>query len=119
MMRRGVLSILLVVLIAAGMGWREATPASRTVDGAVTLPGTHAAAIDAVVRTRADVVTGSVAERRGAKAWARLGFFVVVSLAALMAVAISYLHQLAPGRPAVLRRRHRIGLRAPPLLALS
>lgn len=119
MMRRGVLSILLVALIAAGMGWREATPAIRTVDGAVSLHGTLAAAIDAVVRTRAEVVTGSVAEQRSAKARARVGLFVVVSLAVLMAVAIFYLHQLVPGRPSVLRRRHRIGLRAPPLLKLS
>ena len=119
MMRRGILSILLVGLIAAGMGWREATPETRTVDGAVSLPGAHAAAIDAVVRTRTDVVTGSVAEQRSAKARARLGFFVVGSLAVLMAVSISYLHQRVPGRPAVLRRRHRIGLRAPPRLRLS
>jgi hypothetical protein len=119
MMRRGVLSILLVALVAAGMGWREATPEAKTVDRAVSLPGTLTAAIDAVVRTRADVVTGSVAEQRSAKARARLGLFVVVSPAALMAVAIFYLQQLVPGRPAVLRRRHRIGLRAPPRLELS
>lgn len=119
MMRRGVLSILLVALIAAGMGWREATPQAKTVGGAVSLPGTAAAAIDAVVRTRADVLTAGFAEQRSAKARARLGLFVVVSLAVLMAVAISYLHQLMPGRPAVLRRRHRIGLRAPPPLTLS
>lgn len=117
MIRRGVLSILLVALIAAGMGWREATPETRTVDGAVSLPRTVAAAIDAVVRTRADV--GGFAEQRSTKARARLGLFVVVSPALLMAMAISYLHQLVPGRPAVLRRRHRIGLRAPPLLKLS
>jgi len=118
-MRRGVLSIVLVALIAAGMGWREAAPQTNTVDGAVRLPGTVAAAIDAVVRTRADVVTAGVAEHRSAKARARLGLFVVVSPAVLMAVAIFYLHQLVPGRPAVLRRRHRIGLRAPPRLELS
>lgn len=119
MTRRGVLSILLVALIAAGMGWREATPEAKTIDRAVSLPTTLAAAVDAVVRTRADVVTGGVAEQRSAKARARLGLFVVVSLAVLMAVAIFHLHQLVPGRPALLRRRHRIGLRAPPLLELS
>ena len=120
MMRRGVLSILLVALIAAGMGWREATPQTKTAAGAVRLPVTVAAAIDAVVRTRADVVTAGVAEQRSAKARARLGLVVLVWLAVLMAaVAISYLHQLVPGRPAVLRRRHRIGLRSPPLLTLS
>lgn len=119
MMRRGVLSILLVTLIAAGMGWRQATPRTKTVDGIVSLPGTLAAAIDAVVRTRADVVTAGLAEQRSAKARARIGLFVVGSLAVLLAVAISYLHQLGPGRRAVLRRRHRIGLRGPPLLALS
>lgn len=118
-MRRGVLSILLIALIAAGMGWREATPGTRTVGGAVSLPATVAAATDAVVRTRADVVTGSLAEQRGAKARARLGLFVFGSPALLMAVAIFYLHQLAPGLPAVLRRRRRTGLRAPPLLTLS
>ena len=111
--------MVLVALIAGGAGWREATPGIKTLDGAVSLPGPLAAAIDAVVRTRPDVVTGSFAEQRSAKARARLGLFVVVSLAALMAVAISYLHQLVPGRPAVLRRRDRIGLRAPPLLQLS
>jgi hypothetical protein len=119
MKRRGILSILLVALVAAVMGWREATPATKTVDRAVSLSGTLATAIDPVVRTRADVVTGSFAEQRSAKAQARLGLYVVVSLAVLMAVAIFYLHQLVPGRPAVLRRRHRIGLRAPPLLKLS
>ena len=119
MMRRGVLSILLVGLMAAGMGWREASPEIKTVDQAVSLPGTLAAAIDAVVPTRADVVTGSFAEQRSAKARARLGLFVVVSLAALMAVAILYLNQPVPGRPAALRRRYRIGLRAPPRLRLS
>jgi hypothetical protein len=119
MMPRGVLSILLVALIAAGMGWQEATPQAKTVGGAISLPGTAAAAIDAVVRTRADVVTAGVAEQRSAKARARLGLFVVVSPVVLMAVAIFYLYQLLPGRPAVLRRRHRIGLRAPPRLELS
>jgi hypothetical protein len=117
--RRGVLSILLVALVAAGMGWREATPETRAVGGAVSLPATVAAATDAVVRTRADVVTGSLAEQRSAKARARLGLFVVLSPALLMAVAIFYLHQLVPGLPAVLRRRRRTGLRAPPLLTFS
>jgi hypothetical protein len=119
MMRRGVLSILLVALVAAGMGWREATPEMKTLDGAISLPATAAAANDAVVPSRADVVTAGVAEQRSAKARARLGLFVEVRPAVLLAVAISYLHQLAPGRPAVLRRRHRIGLRAPPRLTLS
>ena len=121
MMRRGVLSILLGALVATGMGWREDTTQTKIVDGAVSLPGTLAADIDAVVRTRADIVTGSVAEQRGAKARARLGPFVEgwLAPAVLVAVAISYLYQLVPGRPAVLRRRHRIGLRAPPLLTLS
>lgn len=118
-MRRGALSILLVTLIAAGMGWWEAAPETSTVSGAISNPGTLAVAIDAVVRTRADVVTGSIAEQRSAKARARLGLIVVGSLTVLPAVAICYLHQLVPGRPAVLRRRHRIGLRAPPLLTLS
>lgn len=119
MMRRGVLSIMIVTLIAAGMGWRHTKPRTKAIDGVVSLSGTLSAAIDAVVRTRADVVTANLAEQRSAKARARIGLVVVGSLALLLAVAISYLHQLGPGRPAVRRRRHRIGLRAPPLLNLS
>ena len=117
--RRGVLWVLIVALMAAGMGWREAAPETRTVAGAISIPATPAVAIDAVVRSRADVVTGSLAEQRSAKARARPALFVVGSLAVLLAVAIAFLRQLVPGRPAVLRRRHRIGLRAPPLLTLS
>ena len=118
-MRRGVLSILLLALIAAGMGWREATPETKALDRAVSLPQPLAAAVDAVVRSRPDVVTGSFTEQRSAKARARLGLSVLVWPAVLMALAIYYLHELAPGRPAVLRRRHRIGLRAPPRLQFS
>lgn len=81
---------------------RRSVIAVLIVNGAISLPGSHAAAIDAVVRTRADVVTGSVADQRSANARAQLGLVVVVSPAVLMAVAIYYLHELVPGRAAVL-----------------
>ena len=116
--RRWIPSILLFTLIATVAGWQEAVPQTRAVDGAVTLPRPLAAAIDAVVRVRPDIVTGGSAEQRGAKARLRLDFLPVVSLAVLAAVAIGRLDQSGPGRPSILWRRHRVSLRAPPLLRL-
>ena len=116
--RRWILSILLFTLIATVAGWQEAVPQTRAVDGAVTLPRPLAVAIDAVVRARPDIVTGGFAEQRGAKARPRLDFLPVVSLAVLVAVALSRPDQPGHGRPSILWRRHRVSLRAPPLLRL-
>ncbi len=118
MIRRWILSILLFTFIATVVGWQEAVPQTRAVDGAVSLSRPFAVAIDAVVRARPDIVTGGFPEQRGAKARPRLEFLPVVSLALLAAVAIGRLDQPAPSRPSILRRRHGVGLRAPPLLRL-
>ena len=118
MIRRGVLSILLVALIAAGASWQERAPETRAADGAVSLPRPTGVDIDGVVRARADIVTAGFAEQRSAKSRPRLELSVVVSLAVLTAVAISYLYQLVPGRPSILWRGNRVNLRAPPLLRL-
>ena len=119
MIRRGILSILLVTLIATVAGWQEAAPEARAVDGAVTVPRSLGVAIDAVVRARSDIVTGAFTEQRGAKPRPRLELLPFVPLAVLMAVAVARLDQPAPGRPSILWRRHRVSLRAPPLLRLS
>ena len=117
--RRWILSILLFALIATVPGWQEAVPQTRAVDGAVTLPRPLAAAIDAVVRARPDTLAGGFAEQRSAKARPRLDFLPVLSLAVLVAVALSRPDQPGPGRPSILWRRHRVSLRAPPLLRLT
>ena len=119
MIRRWIVSILLVTLIASLAAWQETALETRAVDGAVRVPLPLGVAIDAVVRARPDIVTGGVAEQRTAKARSRLDFLPVVSLAVLMAVTIGRPHQSGPGRPSILWRRHRVSLRAPPLLPVS
>ena len=119
MIRRGIVSILLVTLIASLAAWQGAAPETRAVDGAVRLPRPLGVAIDAVMRARPDIVTGAFAEQRTAKARSQLDFLPLLSLAVLVAVTIGRPHQSGPGGPSILWRRHRVSLRAPPLLPVS
>ena len=123
MIRRGILSILLVALLATLGGWQGSAPQERAAregaDGTVALPGSIGATADAVVRARPDVLTAGIAEQRSGKARARTDWLPAVALSVLLAVSFGRLDQPTPGQPAILWRRRRTGLRAPPSLRLS
>ena len=119
MIRRGILAILLVTLVAAGAGWQDAAPTSRTVDGAVSVPRPLGVASDAVVRARPDIVAGGFAEQRSAKGRPLPDFLPLLSLAVLVALTITGADRPGPSRPSILGRRHLVSLRAPPLLRFS
>ena len=123
MIRRGILSVLLVTLIATIAGWQETAPqapaAHHGADETVTLPRSLGVAIDAVVRARPDVLTADRGGQRSAKARPRPEFLPAVALVIFAAVSITRVDQPAPGRPSILWRRRRLSLRAPPLLRLS
>lgn len=116
-MRRVVVSALLVALVLSLTAWREAPPTIERTD--VTVHSALALAPEALLRTRADVLTNGTIEHRPVKSRPRLGLAVLVGLNALLVIVMVGLHRLWPAQSLKLWWRASVTLRAPPVLRLA
>ncbi len=119
MMRRVVVSALLVSLVLSLTAWREAPSTIERTDGRVTVPSAPALVPEAPLRTRAEVLTSGTIEHRPVKSRPRLGLAVLVGLSALLVIVMVGLHRLWPGQSLKLWWRASVTLRAPPVLRLA
>ena len=114
-----VCTLLLVALAVSGVQWADSLPETRTVASAVTLTHPPGLAVDATLKGRPDLLTGSWVEQRLAKARPCLGLAALVGLSVLLAAAVVTLRRPSPGLLSTLWRRRSVALRAPPLLRVS
>lgn len=113
--RRVMICALLVTAMALSVsGSADVFPDSRAVDGAAAVRVLPGVALDAGLGTRPETLTVRWADHVSSKARPGLGLAMVAGMTALLALGMASIHNLGPGRPALLRRSHSVALRAPP-----
>ncbi len=117
--RRVVPMLVVAALLSSVGGWIDATTATTSGDGSVTLTPTSGVAIDAALNARPENLTGGRVEHRAPRTRAPLGLAVLVGLSVLLAVAIATLHRRSPWQRPTVWRRSSVVLRAPPAFSIA
>ncbi len=118
-MRRRVVCILLfVALTLSAAGSPDVMPETRALDSSVT-SRPLGVAVDAALNARPEMLAGGWTEHRPAKARARLGLAVLVTVGVLLAAAMATVIGRSPGPRSTRSRRWSVALRAPPALRPS